>query len=243
MVIYKARRDEMGKVAKGVKIAIISAFVAVQTVLFALFLAEDFGTASVGDNAMLKFATVICAFLFAGVLLALNGRAHLADNILLVLGLACTIVSDLFLLVLGDYLEIGLVTFICAQLFYFARIRRTKVWLVCSVAVRVSLSAIAIIVLASLKQADALYILVAIYFVQLVMNLFENVALAFVGKEKALKAQGILLSVAFLLFVGCDISVGLSNLYDGMANEFIWLFYTPSQTLIALSGRGLYEKV
>ena len=94
--------------------------------------------------------------------------------------------------------------------------------------------------LAALHEADALYAFVVIYFVQLVGNFVENVVLAVLAKDRGARAQAIVLSVGFLLFIGCDISVGLANLY-GVAGECEWLFYTPSQVLIALSLGRMYE--
>ncbi len=221
-----------------------SVFVVTEIILYALFLAEDFGGAQVGENVWLKYSTVCLAFVFAlfFFFISLYKKTEWKDSILLLLGLAFTLVSDMFLLVRMDHLEVGVATFICAQVCYFARIHRTRLWVWCSVGLRILLPSIAIIVLASLHEANALYILVAIYFVQLVMNCAENVVLAIVAKDKVSRIQGIILSIGFLMFIGCDICVGLTNIYDGMAVDLIWLFYTPSQVLIALSSRRIYEE-
>ena len=230
-------------IAQTIKITLISAFVLTEGVLFALFLVEDFGEAYVGMNVWLKYSTVLLAFLFSIVHFVYWGTEgrNLFDAMLLSLGLALTLVSDLFLLVRGDHYEVALVTFTGAQLCYFARICRTKLWLIISIALRVALPIVAIAVLASMGEANALFVLVAIYFVQLVVNFAESVAAAVMAKDRAERAKYIVLSVGFALFIGCDICVGLTNLYDGMANELIWLFYTPSQVLIALSHRRIYE--
>ena len=211
-----------------------------ECVLFALFLAEDFAGASVGDNVALKYATVMLAMLFATVSFALFDRKDFQDGLMLVIALALTLVADLFLLVLDDFYIVGVIVFIGAQICHFARIKRNKVWWIASASARVLLSIVAIIVLAALHEADALTVLAAIYFVQLVGNFVENVVLAVLAKDRGARAQAIVLSIGFLLFVGCDISVGLANLY-GVAGECEWLFYTPSQVLIALSLGRMYE--
>ena len=154
--------------------------------------------------------------------------------------LSLTLVSDLFLLVLGKFFEVGLVTFIGAQLCHFARIKRTKAWTIVSILLRALLPSIAIIVLATTSMVNALYVLVSIYFVQLVMNFAESFASVVVTKTKVERVRMAVLALGFLLFIGCDICVGLLNLY-GTAGELIWLFYTPSQVLIVLSSRRLYE--
>ena len=218
-------------------------FVATELVLYALFLAEDFGGVYVGENVWIKYATVCLAFGCAAYFffVFLFQKTDWIDALLLMAGLAFTLVSDMFLLVRGEHFEAGVATFICAQLCYFLRIGRTKLWWGASIALRIVLPAIVIIVLASVKMLDTLYILVAIYFVQLVMNCLENVVFAILVKDKRQRAQATLLAVGFLLFIGCDICVGLTNLY-GEATELIWLFYTPSQVLIALSARRIYEE-
>lgn len=232
------------KKSEQIKFSLVGIFAVVEAVLYVLFLVEDFGGADVGINVWLKYSTVLLAFVFSIIHFVFWGTdsRNLFDAMLLSLGLILTLVSDLFLLVIGDYYEIGLATFIGAQICYFARIQRTKLWLVISASIRVALPIVAISVLASFGEANALFCLVAIYFVQLVMNFAESVASVFMAKDRAERAKYIVLSVGFLLFIGCDICVGLTNLYDGMANELIWLFYTPSQVLIALSHRRIYEK-
>ena len=223
------------EVSNGIRFALAAIFVVVEIVLYALFLSEDFGSAGVGANEWLKYSTVALAFLFALTHFVFCGKGKdLSDVVLLVLGLALTLVSDYFLLVKGDYFEIGLSTFICAQICYFARIKRGKIWLISSIVVRVLLSVAGIIALCLTGYGEALYLLVAVYFVQLVGNFVENVIVAATTKDKTERLNAILLSAGFLLFIGCDISVGVMNLF-GEAGEYIWLFYTPSQVLIALS--------
>ena len=232
-----------GAVNRKSKISIICVFVAIECVLYALFLADDFGGVSVGANVALKYSTVALAFMFvlANFLFVDRRDKHdVFDNLLLALAFALTLVSDWFLLVQGEHYEVGVTTFIGAQLCHFARIERTKIWLICSAAARVLLSVVAIIVLAAFGELNALYALVAIYFVQLVGNFVESVVWAVLAKDKRTRTQAIVLSVGFLLFIGCDISVGLANLY-GVAGECEWLFYTPSQVLIALSLGRIYE--
>ena len=58
------------------------------------------------------------------------------------------------------------------------------------------------------------------------------------------KISSLLLGLGFLLFIGCDICVGLANIgYNEMYN-ISWVFYAPSQLLIASHFvlNKLYEK-
>lgn len=224
------------------KLLLIGIFVAVQLVLYALFLAEDFGTATVGDNEMIKYAIVLLSLGFSAVCLVLFGlrKGLWLDSVLLTLGLALTAVSDWFLLITGTHTEVGVTTFILAQLCYAARIRRSRIHFAISAILRALLPAIVIIVLYQRGEASTLYVLAAIYFIQLVLNFAENTAGILLDRKG--RIVSILLAVGFALFIGCDVCVGMADIFDGKAILLVWVFYAPSQILIGLSNRGLYEK-
>lgn len=135
--------------------------------------------------------------------------------------LVLTSAADLFLLVLGRYLELGVLLFIAVQALYALHIRRDTRGTLC---LRGLLVLALWGVLWRLKLATPLNILAAVYFPQLLCN----TALAW-GKDRVL-------ALGLTLFVGCDICVGLWNL-AGLAGPGMWAFYLPSQVLIALSGR------
>ena len=209
-------------------------FILVWIVLYILFMLEDFADYELGENIWIKYSIVLTAFVY--VLLATgfsNGAKGIKDNIILALALLFTLISDYFLLVLDDYYIAGLITFIVAQILHALRIERSKVHAIVSIVIRIILPVIGIIVLASIGELDFLYALVCIYAVQLFMNFVENIALCFISKTNKLKY--ILLIIGFALFIGCDVCVGLFNIgeYSGML--LMWVFYAPSQVLIALS--------
>ena len=75
-----------------------------------------------------------------------------------------------------------------------------------------------------LDLCTPLNLLAGVYFPQLLCN----AALAW--KRDRVLALGL------TLFIGCDVCVGLWNLF-GIAGAGMWAFYLPSQVLIALHGR------
>ena len=162
------------------------------------------------------------------------------------LGIGFTLVADYFL-VIADNSELdGVISFIAVQACYFAytlvRETRTKVRYV-NIASRifivVGLTITAFLVLG--EDTDALAIASVIYYGNLVAN---AVFVFLLGKRDRIFAIGL------VLFGMCDIWIGLevlfssyldSNLMDFVYNanyNLPWVFYQPSQTLIALNLLG-----
>lgn len=137
------------------------------------------------------------------------------------LALFLTAGADLFLLVLGKWLELGVCLFIAVQVLYARHIGRDARWTLCLRGVPVL---IVWAVLAYLGMLTPLNLLAGLYFPQLLCN-----AVLAWRKDRVL-------ALGLALFVGCDVCVGLWNLF-GIAGTGMWAFYLPSQVLIALSGR------
>ena len=169
-------------------------------------------------------------------------------------GLLFTVVSDLFLVIIKpQYKLVAMIFFSFAQLSYFIRLlysdsdknRRIKHTLI-----RISASLLAIILtLAVLRdKTDALSLVSMFYYAYLTVN----IVYAFIHCNDSL-----IFAVGLVFFILCDTVVGLSVM-DGMYFDFaessliyriihsdinlIWLFYVPSQTLIALSSFELKLK-
>ena len=117
---------------------------------------------------------------------------------------------------------------------------RTSEWAAGSPAAGLPL--LAGLVLYQLGQATALNLLAGLYFSQLLVN--AVLAWTLPGRRWRLFALGL------TLFVGCDVCVGAFNspgLAPAGAYQFaqvgMWLFYLPSQVLIALSALPEEEAV
>ncbi len=185
------------------------------------------------------------ALRYAGILLCVAFCAIFAiwyrniPKTLLFFALVFTAVADWFLLVLEDYYEAGLAFFIIAQLFHFASLclRSGKFFKINAITRLIS----CIILLITLYFFDALSpltVLAAIYAVNLLANFACAIQIAVKDKRFWLLALG------WLLFIGCDICVGLCNasligitisaqVYN-FAGRAIWEFYFPSQVIISL---------
>ncbi len=203
---------------------VIVGFAAAEAILYAVFLAMDLAGAG-PSTVPLKYAGILLCVLFA-----LYAAAGGGDRLVFP-ALVLTAVADWFLLVLDGGYAVGVAVFLCVQAVYFLRLKRAGAgggWFL-----RLALALLTGAVLFALRMAAPLNLLAGLYFSQLL----SNTVLAWTGKgrSRALFALGL------TLFAGCDVCVGLTN--SGLLPPEIlrpvsigmWLFYLPSQVLIALS--------
>ena len=131
----------------------------------------------------------------------------------------------------GDHYAAGIALFLCVQTAYYLRLRRMGAG--SGRFLRPALALGAGVGLYALGLASPVNLLAGLYFSQLL----SNAVLAWTVKNRT----GRLFAAGLTLFVGCDLCVGLFNaLPPGSPRYFavsigMWLFYLPSQALIALS--------
>ena len=193
-------------------------FLTLEGLLYAAFLILDLQGRR-GDTLALKYAGILLCLCFA---LLRGGR-------LIAAALALTAAADWFLLIRGDHLFLGVGIFLCVQSLYALHLRRAgagSVW-----PLRVGLALLFVLAAFLLELANPLNLLALVYFSQLV----SNAVLAWTCPAMKRFALGL------TLFIGCDVCVGLFNtpfLSGGLfslVSMGMWLFYLPSQVLIALS--------
>jgi hypothetical protein len=169
------------------------------------------------------------------------------NNLLVQVGLLFTLFADLFLVVIKPMLQVpAMICFSITQTCYFLRIyynQTSKKERIIHLIIRIiSIIIIQIITVIVLKEkTDFLSLISTFYYI----NLIINIIFAFKQKESS-----ILFPIGLLLFACCDLQVGLivlNSSYITIENNLIlsfildppfnlvWLFYVPSQTLIALS--------
>ena len=209
----------------------------VELFLYTLFLYFDFNDINIEISNWLKYFGIIICFLAS--LIPIFSKNSAKPHYFLPLSLFITLVSDYFLLINTDknlYI-FGVVIFIIVQLSYFIYIetlKKNKTSFLISLIFRIILSSILIIVL-SIIRFDLLSIVSACYFVELLMNFITSLSLIKINK------YFLIFSIGLLLFIGCDISVGLTNLdlFEGhiknLVSNLMWIFYLPSQVLISFS--------
>ena len=134
-------------------------------------------------------------------------------------GLTFTVIADYFLILRQVHLT-GVAVFCMVHVCYILRVKRGyMVWLAI-------LAQIAIIIL---FNVGSLYLLASFYAVLFIANIAINL--------KWRKKNRATVLAALLLFALCDINVAIFNLHptNGIAFTLIWVFYLPSQLVLALS--------
>lgn len=186
------------------------------------------------------YIVVISCFLFSLGYFIIKRNSN---TLIFVIAFLFTILADTNLLILDDNYELGVLAFIIVQFAYFWYILKnmyTKDNYGYLIAIR--LITIVIGVIASLiVQTDKLLVcLVIIYISNLVINLIISIIP---------RKRNLLFSLGLFLFLLCDICVGCYNIGDiidisntslfyKIANlpfNIAWLFYHPSQVLLAIS--------
>lgn len=199
-------------------------FLLTEGALYAFFLFLD---AAGGSEAAVpvKYAGILLCLAFS-LLCAARGGDRLAP-----LALALTACADWFLLVRGGRYALGVALFLCVQAVYLLRLRRAgapSAWFL-----RSSLALLGGLAVCAAGMASPLNLLAALYFSQLL----SNTALAWTRRGTRWR----IFALGLTLFIGCDACVGLFNVLPPSSPLFpavsigMWLFYLPSQVLIALS--------
>jgi len=185
-------------------------------------------------NDTIKFiAILICLGIAATGRNGLGGR----DYALLTAAMVATLVADFFLVIIYNYI-IGVAFFCAVQAFYNLRFggnARLKILPFTLVAPAIFFAV----------TGDVL-VSVALVYAQLF--LLSYAAMISTLRKKTFPApNNILIFIGMTAFVLCDINVAIWNLgrwgivtntdLTSLAHGAIWLFYTPAQICLALSGR------
>ena len=192
------------------------------------------------NETIADYIVVISCFLFSLVYFIIKRNSN---TLIFVIAFIFTILADTNLLILDDNYELGILAFIIVQFAYFWYILKnmyTKDNYSYLIAIR--LITIVIGVIASLiVQTDKLLVcLVIIYISNLVINLIISIIP---------RKRNLLFSLGLFLFLLCDICVGCYNIGDiidisntslfykitNLPFNIAWLFYHPSQVLLAIS--------
>lgn len=189
------------------------------------------------------YIVVISCFLFSLVYFIIKRNSN---TLIFVIAFLFTILADTNLLILDDNYELGILAFIIVQFAYFWYILKnmyTKDNYSYLIAIRLITIVIGVIASLIVQTNKLLVCLVIIYISNLVINLIISIIP---------RKRNLLFSLGLFLFLLCDICVGCYNIGDiidiidisntslfyKIANlpfNIAWLFYHPSQVLLAIS--------
>ena len=230
---------------KKYKLPLVILFSLIQTVLFFLVQLTRGKT-----NIIVSYLVVVLCCLFA-VLYFEKTKKYAFTQI----ALFCTIMADLFLVVIHPIMQLpAMIFFSITQICYFLRLyfnskseKEKRIHL--SIRALSSVIAIIITIIVLKEKTDAVSIISMYYYA----NLIVNIVFAFV-QYKSSK----LFAIGLLLFLGCDTLVGINalvtqyitspnaqeicNAIFGSLN-WAWIFYVPSQAMLALSLTKFEKKI
>ena len=180
------------------------------------------------------FILILCFFT-----VSMPGRTYTVsakDTNLLRIAIFMTVAADFCMLVIYNNL-LGLCFFICVQTLHHYRycgLRRTAVQILCCFTGILTASAIDSGIQNSLASG---------YFISIIFSV-SGAASAY---KKYPSPNNRFILTGMILFLLCDINVGIYNLaplskYSRLFWSLIWVFYIPSQILLAVSGKNIREK-
>ncbi len=236
------------------KKSITMIYILAETLLYGIFLYIDIiQKASYNLSAQLKFTGIVLCFLY--VLILPVYLKNKTDIRILRLTIFFTLISDLFILMLDLYLP-GMVSFCIVQALYLIRLGlwnkredklKTLVVIMKKILRNITLTLVILFILAIFQlKLEALIFVSCFYFVSILFNVSDSLVTVF---RYRIKYQ-LLYSCGMVLFLLCDINVGVFNLTGfvsinsswfhhlyNFSAVAMWLFYLPAQVLISLSGQ------
>ena len=168
------------------------------------------------------------------------------ELILLSCGLFCTVLADLFLVVIKPMMQLhAMIFFSLTQICYFIIIylnQENTNKKVIHLIIRITITGISLLatVLVLKENTDALSLISLFYYA----NLISNIIFSFTINE-----INIIFSIGLILFACCDLLIGLNimassylPIEEGTLLYFLahpgfnlaWIFYVPSQVLLSL---------
>ena len=213
-------------------------FILIHSILYLFIYAFKIITGK--TETIADYIVVISCFLFSLVYFIIKRNSN---TLIFVIAFLFTILADTNLLILDDNYELGVLAFIIVQFAYFWYILKnmyTKDNYGYLIAIRLITIVIGVIASLIVHTDKLLVCLVIIYISNLVINLIISIIP---------RKRNLLFSLGLFLFLLCDICVGCYNIGDiidisntslfyKIANlpfNIAWLFYHPSQVLLAIS--------
>ena len=189
-----------------------------------------------GDSIDPLVKVIIIACFFVNAFIAKDGTAlGRRDQIILIIAMGLTLIADIFMVLL--HMNVFGLLFFCmvqtAHNYRYTGLARVKI--------QVAVGAVAFVI-ATVAGAPLVIALGAAY----AFFLFFSVTGSFMAYNKYPTPNNMMIVLGMLLFMGCDIFVGLQNLeIEALSSpgsrEFIqraiWLCYFPSQVLLSSSAR------
>ena len=170
------------------------------------------------ENGLVSYGALIICALFAVYAFV---RKRNRKNGMLLLAAILTLLADYYLVYVNDNYVLGVFLFCLVQITYALQLDNRKTFIY-----RTLILTAALIILFISGNLTLLYGLSVCSFVNLLINCFDALSLG-----QRIEALGL------VLFLLCDLNVGLSNvnIKPELTGLLVWIFYVPSQVLLRLA--------
>lgn len=222
---------------KSYKVFLKKILILIIILLYIIFLYMDiFNRKFLISTNIVKFISIFLCLCLS--VLNFNSNKNNLNNKLLIIGLFLTVIADYIFLIYQNLFPVAIGLFCIVQVLYTIRYnlenKYTNIFYVILSFIIIFL--IYIFIYISIKQIDLIFPLGLFYAICLAISLKEGFIQYKYNIYSNSNKEIILLGM--ILFVLCDINVAIYNTI-GKTNHIvfilIWLFYLPSQLLLALS--------
>lgn len=238
-------------------------FFALQGILYGLFLFLDIAGWNASLSSRIKFVVIMLCLLYT---LLKQDTVHDWKRLCIRSAFLFTLIADYFLLLMDRHHFYGVLSFIIVQQIYGVKLDLhmmtnrvvERKQLVLPVLRRLGLQmAAAVLVCMMLNNGGVIIDRILFASLVYIISFVSNVIWAFkVARQHPLERGNFMFAIGLILFLLCDINVGLFNLSDylsltlsaegtlyNFSSILMWAFYAPSQVLIALSIRDYRQNV
>ena len=189
------------------------------------------------SSNIMKFISIFLCFLLA--IVNHKSRKYKLNSKLLITGLFFTLIADYLFLIYNNFFPVAIGSFCIVQILYILRynkqnIRKNILYIIFSLLI---IFIVYGYIYNSIKKIDLILPIGLFYSSCLFISLKEAIYQYRYELFPSPNKEMILLGM--ILFVLCDINVAIYNTIgktSDIASIAMWLFYLPSQLLLALSG-------
>lgn len=248
---------------RNVETKITGLFLAIQGLLYGTFLVLDFTGGNVHLSSRIKYTVIILCLFYT---LLHHKNVHKKKALCLRVAFVFTLMADYFLLLQDRHYFYGVLSFLFAQQTYGIKLdlgelpgntvqkKNLPLRILCRFTIQLAVAGGTSMVLYYARVIiNPLLFVTLLYFFSFLTNVYRSLRLA--GEHPANRSR-LLFAAGMVLFLLCDINVGLYNLADfipltakagqmisSFSSLLMWAFYAPSQVLIALSIRNYQQNV
>jgi hypothetical protein len=216
-------------------------FIIVELLIYISFMIMD--VFNFGDTVVIKYLSICLIIIFLMISLFVNKKIKWCYFI----GLIFTLIADTFLLLLDSHYYLGLLSFNIVQTLYFLPLKeRIGKWFNIQLLARGIIFILCGILALTTSNIDVF--LSASYITFFILNI---ITISLIKNKGDLK----LLLIGLIIFLMCDLSVGLYNLsyyfdipynvdkvLSIISENLMWFFYLPSQVIISIYAKREYKK-